>query len=257
MFNAGVNRALTAAAALINTEEGPRSATLTPDTLTTTGELRTFLDEQDPQLQWPTAKVTGKQLNAVLSLRATLRRVWEATPITDETGIELVNELLEGVGTKLVRDDDAPGRQPFGEAPVPVSNQVHHVMTATIAAGLSHLVVAEETARLRICRGEECEAAIVDLTRNRSKLFCDFGNCANRAHVRAYRARQAAQRGRSDSQGSRTGRTPQKPSSAEKAEELNHPTSVTAAAAKQFRNRMRDELMLKRQEAERKKKKSR
>ena len=58
---------------------------------------------------------------------------------------------------------------------------------------VSLLVVAGEASRLRICHGEDCQAAIVDLTRNRSKMFCDFGNCANRAHVRAYRARRAGE----------------------------------------------------------------
>ena len=30
------------------------------------------------------------------------------------------------------------------------------------------------------------------LPKNRSKRYCDTGNCANRAHVRAYRERKAA-----------------------------------------------------------------
>jgi len=252
MFNAEVNRALNAAAALINTAEGSRSAKHTPDTLETVEGLASFLEAQEPELQWSASAADDDQLQKVRQLRSTLRRVWEAGP-QEADELELINELLEGVGTQLFRSAEA-GEPAVMESAVPVSAQIHHVMTASIAAALAHLVVAQESQRLRICRGEDCDAAIVDLTRNRSKLFCDFGNCANRAHVRAYRARRAAQQ-RTGNSGS-SPRTParSKPSAAQKAEELNHPTSDSAAAAKVFRNRMRDELMETRKKKSKKKK---
>ena len=55
------------------------------------------------------------------------------------------------------------------------------------------MALAGELTRLRTCSGEDCSNAFVDLTRNRSKQFCDEANCANRAHVKAYRARRAAE----------------------------------------------------------------
>ena len=119
---------------------------------------------------------------------------------------------------------------------------------------------------MRTCKGADCDAAIVDLTRNRSKLFCDFGNCANRAHVRAYRARQAAAReaARREDSAEKSGKKADKekagktnaanddasgedrlakPSAKDKAAQLDEPTSESAIAAKEFRSRMRDELM--------------
>jgi predicted RNA-binding Zn ribbon-like protein len=33
----------------------------------------------------------------------------------------------------------------------------------------------------------------MDLSRNRSRIFCDTGNCGNRQHVAAYRERRATQ----------------------------------------------------------------
>ena len=51
-----------------------------------------------------------------------------------------------------------------------------------------------ELERLRVCAAPDCDAAVLDLSRNRSKLYCATGNCANREHVRAYRQRQAANR---------------------------------------------------------------
>lgn len=246
MFTAEVNRALTAAAELINTAEGLRSAKETPETLDSVGGLKDFLAEQDDQLGWPISTADKKQLAKVRQLREQLRTLWACAPVTDEDSLAAINKLLKGVGTKLVAVR-SQGSVQFSQRPIPVSRQINDVITATIAAALAHLVIREETGRLRICRGDECEAAIVDLTRNRSKLFCDFGNCANRAHVRAYRARQAVQK-EHDDDAPPAPAPPRltKPSSAEKAEAINHPTSATAIAAKGFRDRMREELMNKR-----------
>ncbi|GAB3849397.1 hypothetical protein GCM10028800_19080 [Nesterenkonia populi] len=264
MFNPEINRALTAAADLINTEAGLRSNQQAPDTLTTVEGLRTYAGRQDAGLDWPTSTVDRPQLEKVQGLRTALRQIWNQAPVTGTQPAEQINELLAGVGTRLEKVDD-PGRDkpPFRQAPIPVSKKLGDVMTATIAAGLAHLVVEEETSRLRTCKGEDCDAAIIDLTRNRSKLFCDFGNCANRAHVRAYRARQAAARknGRSDAAPPQNEEEPRrerklnKPSSAEKAAAIEQPTSESAVAAKEFRDQMRSELMDARAKAEKKSKK--
>lgn len=238
MFTAEVNRALAAAADLLNTAQGPKSASHTPDTLETVDGLKAFLKEREPQLQWPTSTADSAQLEQVRQLRTTLHEVWGSGPDPDEHHLELINDLLDGVGTKLIRSGESgeAGESSISEAPIPTSSQIHHVMTATVAAALAHLVVAGEAGRLRICRGENCEAAIVDLTRNRSKLFCDFGNCANRAHVRAYRARRATQQDNGAGSGS------------ERAGAEGSVTSGSAsAAAEEFRDRVREELMQKQQ----------
>ncbi|MGW6510364.1 CGNR zinc finger domain-containing protein, partial [Streptomyces niveus] len=36
--------------------------------------------------------------------------------------------------------------------------------------------------RLKICAAPDCEAVLFDVSRNRSKIFCDTGNCGNRQH---------------------------------------------------------------------------
>lgn len=269
MFNAEINRALTAAADLINTSEGLKSARPTPDTLDSAEGLKAYLSEREPELEWPTSTANRKQLERVRALRENLLTVWTSAPVTEPNEVEAINGLLEGVGIKLVHTTGEDAESSFRQEPIPVSNQISDIMTATIAASLAHLVTEEETGRLRICRGDDCEAAIVDLTRNRSKLFCDFGNCANRAHVRAYRARQAAKRNGTTAVTESSEASPnsgallagskrklEKPSSAEKAEEINRPTSVSAVAAKEFRDRMREELMDKRKKKSKTSKKS-
>jgi hypothetical protein len=52
-------------------------------------------------------------------------------------------------------------------------------------------VVAEgETERLRVCQAPDCDAVLVDLSRNRSKRYCDARGCGNRMNVAAYRERK-------------------------------------------------------------------
>ena len=43
--------------------------------------------------------------------------------------------------------------------------------------------------RFRVCASPHCNNVLVDLSRNRSRRYCDT-LCANRQHVAAYRARQ-------------------------------------------------------------------
>ena len=52
-------------------------------------------------------------------------------------------------------------------------------------------IVVWKLDRLGRCGAEGCGAALVDLTKNRSRRFCDT-SCANRTHAAAYRARRAA-----------------------------------------------------------------
>jgi predicted RNA-binding Zn ribbon-like protein len=63
-------------------------------------------------------------------------------------------------------------------------------MGAEIAMALADLIRGGELRRLKICGAPDCTAVLTDLSRNRSRIFCDTGNCGNRQHVAAYRQRQ-------------------------------------------------------------------
>jgi len=63
-------------------------------------------------------------------------------------------------------------------------------LAAEAGMAFADLIRAGELDRLRVCAGDDCDAVLVDLTRNRSRIYCDTGNCGNRQHVAAYRARQ-------------------------------------------------------------------
>ena len=64
-------------------------------------------------------------------------------------------------------------------------------MGAEMAMALADLIRSGELRRLKICAAPDCEAVLVDLSRNRSGKFCDTGNCGNRQHVAAYRERRS------------------------------------------------------------------
>jgi predicted RNA-binding Zn ribbon-like protein len=57
---------------------------------------------------------------------------------------------------------------------------------------LAQVLAAGEHDRLRTCEAPDCEQVLVDLSRNRSKRYCDARTCGNRLHVAAYRERRRA-----------------------------------------------------------------
>ncbi|HEY6179624.1 MAG TPA: CGNR zinc finger domain-containing protein [Kofleriaceae bacterium] len=176
IFGHYTEEALACAAALINTAAGDDERL--PDVAALDEFVRTW--------QW-----TGKrersvaELRGVQSLRPRLRRLWEL----DERGVvELVNELLREARAlpQLVKHDhwDYHLHATSPDAPLAVR------MAVDIAMAIIDVVRAKELSRLRLCEYPGCRHVVVDLSRNRSKRFCDAG-CGNRAAVAAYRARQA------------------------------------------------------------------
>ncbi|SDP38275.1 Conserved protein containing a Zn-ribbon-like motif, possibly RNA-binding [Pedococcus dokdonensis] len=171
--------ALRGAAALVNT-----AATLATDTedLASVTDLDAFVRDWE----W-TGSHTGEEseLAAVHALRPRLRRLWTAD--TDEA-VALVNELLAEAGAlpQLVRHGGwswhLHATPP--EAPLPTR------MAVEAAMAMVDVIRADELGRLRVCAADDCEDVVVDLSKNRSKRFCD-GGCGNRANVAAYRARKA------------------------------------------------------------------
>lgn len=57
---------------------------------------------------------------------------------------------------------------------------------------IAHVVAAGEADRLRMCAAPDCDCVLVDLSRNRSKRYCDARTCGNRLNVAAYRERKRA-----------------------------------------------------------------
>ncbi|MFF1252429.1 CGNR zinc finger domain-containing protein [Pseudarthrobacter sp. NPDC058329] len=129
------------------------------------------------------------ELKSVHQLRQQLAALWTAD---EDTAVEAVNRMLREANAlpQLVKHDHWDWHLHATASEAPLVDR----MSTEAAMALADVIRGKEMDRLRICESEDCDAAVLDLSRNRSKRYCDTGNCANRAHVAAYRARQAATR---------------------------------------------------------------
>ncbi|MCX4389135.1 CGNR zinc finger domain-containing protein [Micromonospora peucetia] len=179
LFTHDTECSLTAAAALVNTDG--RNGEGLPDVaaLDAFFVAHTYSGRHEH---------TEDELRAVRDLRPRLRRVWYADT---ETIVDIVNGLLRENDAlpQLITHDD----EPYHIHAVPRDAPLATRMAVEAAMALADLVRSGELGRLRICDHPDCENVLVDLSKNRSRRFCDAG-CGNRAAVTAYRARKAASR---------------------------------------------------------------
>jgi len=127
------------------------------------------------------------ELASVRELRQQLAELWTAD---EDTAVTTVNGLLRAANAlpQLVKHDEWDWHLHATTPEAPLADR----MSTEAAMALADVIRGKELERLRTCEADDCDAAVLDLSKNRSKRYCDTGNCANRAHVAAYRARQAA-----------------------------------------------------------------
>jgi predicted RNA-binding Zn ribbon-like protein len=180
LFAPDTESGLRNAAALVNTAD--------PETLAAPADLARWLDDQGFTFA---AAGTATELDRVRALRPRLRAVWgcaAAAPDPPGAVSALVNALLADVpATPRLAVHDGWGWHLHMTGP---EHALPDRVAAEAAMALVDLVRSDELGRLRTCAAPDCDAVLVDLTRNRSKRFCDTGNCGNRQHVAAYRARR-------------------------------------------------------------------
>jgi len=169
-------------AQLINTE--PAASDSGEDELDTLEALKNLLDSNE---------YTGRrdsdaaELAAVRGLRPDFRAFWE---IGRDDAAELVNAMLraERALPQLVRHGTWDWHLHAIERSAPLASRLR----VEAAMALLDVIREDELGRLKWCAADDCDAVLVDLSRNRSKRYCDVGNCGNRMNVMAYRARRAA-----------------------------------------------------------------
>ncbi len=129
------------------------------------------------------------ELDAVHRLRNRLGRIWAAAS-DDERTVAEVNALLADTHAApwLTRHPEMPDwHLHLASADDPLAQR----MGAEMAMALADLIRSGELRRLKTCTAPGCDAVLIDLSRNRSRMFCDTGNCGNRQHVAAYRERRS------------------------------------------------------------------
>lgn len=173
---------LAALAALINTAEG-----LGPSGRE---DLATVQDAREFAAQWQWTGVlprTPEDVDALRAARSLLHGLWPLVAEGDEVLAARLNALLRDYRAlpQLARHDDFGWHIHAVPADAPFATRV--AVEAVMA--LVDLVRVGQTGRLRVCVAPGCESVLIDLSKNRSRKYCD-GACANRAHAAAYRARR-------------------------------------------------------------------
>jgi predicted RNA-binding Zn ribbon-like protein len=130
-------------------------------------------------------RLTRDDLVAVRRLRARLDAVFTATG--EAAAVRLVNDLVADARTtpRLTGHDGFPLHMHYY---APGARLAEH-LAADCGMALALVIAAGERGRLATCAAPDCERVLVDLSRNRSKRYCDSRTCGNRLHVAAYRAR--------------------------------------------------------------------
>ncbi len=130
---------------------------------------------------------TTAELRAMHRLRAQLRTVFDLAAAGDEAGVvDTLNSMISANGAtpQLVRHDQLPLHLHFTPNDAPLDRR----LGAEIAVAVAILVRDLGYQRLRLCAAPGCGRALVDLTKNQSRRYCDT-QCGNRVHVAAYRNR--------------------------------------------------------------------
>jgi len=178
LFAHDTEAALSAAAALVNTEQPGR------DELPDTAALAAFVQHWG----WTgSRRGDERELTEVHALRPRLRMLWGL----DEDGVAaLANALLREAKAlpQLVTHGEWGYHLHATSAETPLADR----MAVEAAMAIVDVVRQHELGRLRKCAAAGCRDVLVDLSKNRSRRFCST-SCANRTNVAAFRARRSGQ----------------------------------------------------------------
>jgi predicted RNA-binding Zn ribbon-like protein len=181
-FGADLLESLAAGAELINTGRAAAG-----DELQAVADVQEFGD----RYAFHGSPAGPGELARLRVLRARLDAVAVACESGDDAAaIEMLNALLAETGAvpQIVAHDGRGPHIHVSRPTAPLSDRI----AAHLAMGLAELVVAGESQRVRSCASPTCRDVFVDLSRNRSRRYCDSRTCGNRLHVAAYRARRSA-----------------------------------------------------------------
>ena len=122
-------------------------------------------------------------------MRALRPRFLEAWSLSRDELVAFVNEVMLQYRAlpQLVRHDEWDYHLHATPSDAPLASR----MAVDAVMAFVDVIRADELDRLKMCAGD-CGGVLVDLSKNRSRRYCDRG-CGNRANVAAYRARKAAE----------------------------------------------------------------
>ncbi|MCL8012598.1 CGNR zinc finger domain-containing protein [Streptomyces sp. AS02] len=155
----------------------------TPDGLPDVAALEDFVQKHEIS---DVGVLSEFDLSAVRKVRGRFAAIFAESDARRASA--LINELVAAAGT-TPRLTDHDGYDWHVHYFAPGASVADH-LAADCGMALAFFVVAGEQERLRRCEAPDCRHAFVDLSRNRSRRYCDSRTCGNRLHVAAYRARR-------------------------------------------------------------------
>jgi hypothetical protein len=172
--------ALAAAVDLVNTS--PETSSEGRDGLVDLTDLNRFLDER---------VYTGRldrndaELASLRGVRPRLQGLWG---VDRDDAVELVNAMLRDARAlpQLVSHE---GYEQWHIHAAADDEALSTRILVETAMAFIDVIRADEYDRVRICSADDCRSVYIDYSRNKSKRYCDTGNCGNRQHVAAYRER--------------------------------------------------------------------
>lgn len=180
-FSHDTERSLACAVDLVNTAA---SAT-TGEDLADLEDLAAFVARHEVS---DVGRLTREELAEVRRLRDAVRAVFEADD--ERTAASRINALVARAPvTPRLTDHD--GWDWHIHYFTPGAGLAEH-LALDCGMALAQVVASGEADRLRRCEAPDCDQVLVDLSRNRSRRYCDARTCGNRLHVAAYRERQRA-----------------------------------------------------------------
>ncbi|MEV3855676.1 CGNR zinc finger domain-containing protein [Streptomyces sp. NPDC050095] len=168
---------------LVNTAPDSEAGDAGSDTLASVAALADFVEKHDIS---DVGVLAEPDLATVRDIRARFAQVFAAPD--PHSAATVINDLVAAAGT-TPRLTDHDGYDWHIHYFAPGASVADH-LAADCGMALAFFVVAGEQERLRRCEAPDCRHAFVDLSRNRSRRYCDSRTCGNRLHVAAYRARR-------------------------------------------------------------------
>jgi hypothetical protein len=128
------------------------------------------------------------ELAAIRRTRGRLRDLWD---VDRESAVPLVNAMLRDGGAlpQLTIHDGYDWHIHATQDDEPLATRI----MVEAAMAFVDVIRSDEYDRVRVCSADDCDGVYIDYSKNRSKRYCDAGNCGNRMNVNAYRRRRAAQ----------------------------------------------------------------
>lgn len=157
------------------------NSALEPDALVTLADVNEFFE----RFEYTGARPTERDVESVRAIRAPLRELFLAGR---DGAVPLVNDILEQAKAvpRVVRHGDSDWHIHATDDEGPLATRI----LVETAIGIIDMIRANEMNRFGVCAMDDCDGVVLDLSRNRSRIYCSVA-CTNRAAAAAYRARQA------------------------------------------------------------------